>query len=243
VLAPVITAGASSKAAGLAVSAWPARVLVTAPGTAVVGVGNPSDDPVRLVAQPQAYVLDARGRPQIRLPRVRWFGVRPATLVIPPHAVSHVSLTVRRPAGATPGDHAELLLLSTAPPAGRRVFARLRIGVVVVVRVPGRLVRTLAAGPLTVRRSPTATVLDVLVANRGNVDEWLGRGRVSVTLIDNGWRRGSPPIAPRRLLAHSSGLVEARFAGHLRGVLDAVVAIRQPRFGVAIVRRRYHLRL
>ncbi len=242
-LAPAVTAGASGNAAGLAVSAWPARVLVQAPGTAVVGVGNPGDDAVRLIAQAEGYALDARGRPQIRVAQTRWFGVSPASIVIPPHAVSRISLTVRRPPGARPGDHAELLLLSTAPPTGRRVFARLRIGVVVVVRVPGRLVRRLAPGPVRARRLPAATALDVVVANRGNVDEWLGRGRISVTLVENGWHRAAPPIAPRRLLAHSSGLVEARFAGRLRGELDAVVVIRRPGFGVAIVRRRYHLRL
>ena len=81
------------------------------------------------------------------------------------------------------------------------------------------------------------------IANRGNVDEWLGRGRISVTLIRQGWRMASAAIEPRRLLALSSGVVEVRFRGRLEGRLTAVVVLRQPRVGVAVARRSYRLRL
>jgi hypothetical protein len=241
--APAVPAGANSNPPSLAVSAWPARVVVTAPGHAQVGVGNPGDEPVQLVARAQSYALDQRGRPRIQRPQTRWFVVRPARLVVPPHRVAQVQLTVRRPPGTRPGDHAELLLLATEPPAGRRVFARLRIGVVVVVRVPGRLVHRLGAGPLRVRRRAARTSLELTVANLGNVDEWLGRGRISVTLVQGGWRMPCMPIEARRLLARSSGIMEARFRRRLHGPAGALVVIRHPRPGVAIAQRRYHLRL
>jgi hypothetical protein len=50
-------------------------------------------------------------------------------------------------------------------------------------------------------------------------------------------------VAARRLLARSSGIVEARFRGHLRGRLAVVVALRRPTGGVRLARRRYQLRL
>src|SRR5205823_5391158 len=125
-----VPADANSDASALAISAWPARVLVTAPGSAVVGVGNPSDDPVALVAQGEAYSLDQRGRPRIAPAQTSWFAVQPARLLVPPHGIKHIKLVVRRPAQVKVGDHAQLLLLSTAPPVGRHVFARLRLGVV-----------------------------------------------------------------------------------------------------------------
>ena len=242
-LASAFPAGASSDAASFAVSAWPSRVVVPAPGTATVGVGNPGEEPVRLAARSAGYSLDRQGRPRVEPATTRWFAVRPARLVIAPHGAARLRVTVRRPPGARPGDHAELLLLTTEPPAGKRVAARLRIGVVVVVRVPGRRVRRLGFGSLRVHRHGRFTVIEVTIANRGNVDEWLGRGRISVTLIRQGWRMASAAIAPRRLLALSSGVVEARFRGRLKGRLSAVVVVQQPRVGVAVARRSYRLRL
>ena len=74
-------------------------------------------------------MLDARGRPRIKSVPTRWFAVRPSRLVVAPHGIAQLRLTVRRPSGAGPGDHAELLLLSTEPafetPRGYQV-ARLR---------------------------------------------------------------------------------------------------------------------
>ncbi len=242
-LASAFPAGASSDAARFAVSAWPSRVIVSAPGSATVGVGNPGEAPVTLVARSAGYTLDRRGRPRIEPASTTWFAVRPARLVVAPHGTARLRVAVRRPPEARPGDHAELLLISTEPPPGRRVAARLRIGVVVVVRVPGRRVRRLGLGQLRVHRHDRFTVVELTIANRGNVDEWLGRGRISVTLIRQGWRMASASIEPRRLLALSSGVVEVRFRSRLEGRLTAVVVLRQPRVGVAVARRSYRLRL
>jgi hypothetical protein len=236
-------AGASSDATGFAVSAWPSRVVVSAPGTTTVAVGNPGDEPVGLVARPAGYALDRRGRPRVEPATGTWFAVRPARLLVAPRGTAQLRITVRRPREARPGDHAQLLLLSTEPPPGRRVAARLRIGVVVVVRVPGRRIRRLALGRLAVQRHARFTVVEVTVANRGNVDEWLGRGRISVTLIRQGWRMASAAIEPRRLLARSSGVVEAWFRGRRKGRVSAVVVVLQPRAGAAVARRSYLLRL
>lgn len=241
-LASAAQAGAGSSSSGLAVSAWPARVVVTAPGTTAIGVGNPGDEAVRVVARPQAYALDARGRPRIEPLGTKWFDVRPVRLLVPPHGTARLQVTVRRPHAAGPGDHAAVLLLATEPPPGRQVFARLRIGVVVVVRVPGRLTRHLALGALRNRSTLRRTRLELIVANRGNVDEWLSGSRISVTLVRNGWRLAAR-IEARRLLARSSGLVEVSLGRRLRGPIDALVLVRHPRPGVAFVRRRYRVEL
>jgi len=238
-----LPAGANSDSTALAVSAWPARLVVSAPGRATVGVANPGDEPVRLGARAEGYALDARGRPRIKSVPTRWFAVRPSRLVVAPHGIAQLRLTVRRPSGAGPGDHAELLLLSTEPRAGRRVNARLRLGVVVVVRVPGLLVHRLGVARVRVRRGVAGAKLEVTVANRGNVDEWLQRGRVSVTLVRRGRRIVSVPIEARRLLARSSGVFDARFRRRLRGQLTAVVVVRRPRRGVTLARWRYQVSL
>jgi hypothetical protein len=242
-LASASPAGAGGDASGLAVSAWPARVVVNAPGTTTVAVGNPGREPIVLVARPRAYALDAHGRPRIEAAAARWLAVRPVRFTVPPHGTVQLRVSVRRPAGAGPGDHAELVLLSTEPPDGRRVFARLRIGVVVVVRVPGRLVHRLGLGRLRLASRQPVTRLQLVVVNRGNVEEWLERGRISVSLVRGGWRLASAPIATRRLLARSSGLVEARFRRPLRGWVTAVVVVRRPGGAGHALRRSYRVKL
>jgi hypothetical protein len=238
-----LPAGANSDSTTLAVSAWPARLVVSAPGRATVRVANPSEEAVRLVARAAGYALDARGRPRIKSVPTRWFAVRPSRLVVGPHGFAQLRLTVSRPPGAGSGDHAELLLLSTEPRPGRRVSARLRLGVVVVVRVPGRLVHRLGVARLRVRRGGAGAKLEVTVANRGNVDEWLQRGRVSVMLVRRGRRIVSVPVEARRLLARSSGVFDARFRRRVRGQITAVVVVRHPRKGVTLARWRYRVSL
>jgi hypothetical protein len=240
-LASAASAGAGGDASGLAVSAWPARVVVAAPGATTVAVGNPGRDPVVLSARPRAYTLDPRGRPRIEEPQAGWLVVRPARFTVPPHGTLQLRVVVRHPAGVRPGDHAELVLLTTEPPPGRRVSARLRIGVVVVVRVPGRLVHRLALGPLRLSGRGPLTRLELTVANRGNVDEWVERGRVTVTLVRRGWRLASAPIGARRFLARTSGIVEARFRRTLHGWVTVIATLRRP--GAGPVRRSYRLKL
>jgi hypothetical protein len=241
--ASAVPAGANSHPPALSVSAWPARVVVSAPGSTTVRVGNPGDAAVNLVASPCGYALDALGRPRVQPRKTDWLAVRPARLMIPPHGVAELEVRVKHPAGARAGDHAQLVLLSTRPPTGRRVVATLRIGVVVVARVPGRLIHRLRVAQVRVRRRGPQTTVHVAVANRGNVDEWLGRGRVSVTLVRSGARPVTVPVAARRLLARSSGMVDARFRASVHGRVTVLVVVRRPSAGVALARRRYRLRL
>ena len=119
--------------------------------------------------------------------------------------------------GVRPGDHASALLLASGIAGPPAVRVRMRIGVVVVVRVPGRVRRSLALGrPLVVRRA-RARILRATVENRGNVDEWVGRGRLVVKLVRRGHVVAVLRAGGRRLLARSKGIVELRLPARVRG--------------------------
>lgn len=83
-------------------------------------------------------------------------------------------MSSRVPSGAEPGDHSELVLLTTRSPTARGLPVRVRLGVVVVVRAPGRLIRRIAVVSVRAHRAGRARVLGLLLANRGNVTETVG---------------------------------------------------------------------
>lgn len=237
--------GASRDPASLAIAAWPARVVVVAPGRTTIHVDNPSGEPVVIDAAPSGYELDLRGRPRLRAAGTAgaWLAVRPAHIAVAPRSTTAFTVTVARPPAARPGDHALVVLLTTRLPAGRLVLAHLRVGVVVVARIPGVVVRRLTLGSLTVRRGARTRALDVVVANRGSLDEWIGRRRLTVRLLRGGRLVATIQAAPRRLLAGTHGLVELRCPRSLRGRLTAVVELAQPSNGVARITRTIRLRL
>jgi hypothetical protein len=67
-------------------------------------------------------------------------------------------------------------------------------------------------------------VLDVALANRGNVTETLPRGRIAVVIRLRG--RSQRLVARRReLLPHSRGVVSVTYRGRQRGLATATVEI------------------
>jgi hypothetical protein len=93
----------------------------------------------------------------------------------------------------------------------------LRIGVLVVAHVPGKVARRLVIGPLRVRRAGRTRLLDLAIRNAGNVMERLAPGRVVLAVLRHGRVvvRLRPP--GRQLLPHGRALVSVRFRGALRG--------------------------
>ncbi len=152
-------------------------------------------------------------------------------------------MTATRAAAARPGDHALVVLLTTRLPTGRALLAHLRIGVVVDLRVPGPVVRRLAVGGLRVERHRRDVRFELSVANRGNLDEWLARRRLELSLVGHGRILARLHGEPRRLLARTRGLVEARYTGRIRGPVKVVVALVGPRPGVNVLRRTFRIRL
>jgi hypothetical protein len=96
----------------------------------------------------------------------------------------------------------------------------MRIGVVVVVRAPGRVVRRLALRDLRVRRVRGARVLELGVSNHGNVTETLERGRVSISL-QRGAAHTRLRVDGRDLRPRTSGIVQVVYRGRLKGWVTA----------------------
>ena len=99
------SAGASRDPASLAIAAWPARVVVVAPGRATIHVDNPSDERVAIDAAPVGiHARPPRPAAPARPRRARaWLAVHPAHLTVPARSTA-ASVGDSRPARArTPG--------------------------------------------------------------------------------------------------------------------------------------------
>jgi hypothetical protein len=149
--------------------------------------------------------------------------------MVAPGGTAAVTVSSAAPAGARPGDHAALVLLTTQPPRGAGVTIRMRIGVVVFVRVAGRIVHHLELGVLRARRQ----VLELVVANRGNVVEY---ARVRIALLRGGHVLARFGSVGRTLLPHSRGIERFRRPARVRGWVTA-------RVEVGVNRRTFRLRL
>ena len=222
-------AGAGAARPALALTATPAHLALAGADRATVRIANPGARAVVVDVARAGFSLDLRGRPHVaRRHDVRaaasWLAVRPARFVLPPGASRLLTVASRLPPRTEPGDHDALVLLATRPVPGAGVAVRMRIGIVVVVRAPGRVVRRVAVRRLRVRRLRRARVLELVLANRGNVTESLARGAIRVTLGPG--RTGVALLGARReLRPHSSGLVRFRLDERLRRVASARVTI------------------
>jgi hypothetical protein len=220
VLVPA-SAGAGAARPPLALTATPAKVSIAGSGRAIVRVANPGPSPLVVEAARAGFSLDLRGRPKIVAHRrgrtaASWLTMQPGRFVLAPGSSRALTVVSRLPARVEPGDHDALVLLTTRPRRSAAVAVRLRVGVVVVVRAPGRVVRRLALGGLRLRRARGARVLEVLVVNRGNVTESLTRRRVQISLLRGGTRKALA-TEPRDLRPRTSGVLAARYGARERG--------------------------
>lgn len=204
--------------AAIALTVSPARVDLAAGGTQVVRVTNAGSVPAVLDVTRAGFALTLRGQPRIVTAKAAWLSFAPRRLVIGARSSATLALKARL-LRLSSGDHPGLLLLTQHPVVRGGLAVRTRIGIVVSLRVPGRVVhRLLVAGVRVVGRS-----VRVSLANRGNVTELLSRSQVAVTL----WRgrrllaRFHP--ASRELLPGASGLLQFRYAGKTRGRATARV--------------------
>ena len=220
VLVPA-SAGAGTTRPSLGLTANPARVALAGTAKASVRVTNSGRHSVVVDVERSGFSLDLRGRPRVvraggtRTARA-WLRVAPRRFVLDAGASRLVQVSSRLPSRTTPGDHDALLLLTTRPRRAAGVAVRMRIGVVVVVRAPGRVVRRLTLGALRVRRERTRRILELTVRNRGNVTETIDRGRVRVWLRRGTSRRRLRP-EPRELRPHTRGVVRLPYPPRLAG--------------------------
>jgi hypothetical protein len=227
VLASLLAASPPTGAARppVALIASPAHVALTGSARAPVAVTNSGTEPVVVDVARAGFALDLRGRPRAVSRRSSWLAVVPRSLVLAPGATAPLTVSAKVPRRAQPGDHPELVLLTTRPSARRGLPVRLRLGVVVVVRAPGKVVHRVEAVAVHSRRAGRGRRLEVLLANRGNVTETVRGSCASVTL-QRGARLVARLRAPRReLLPRTRGLVDLRYAGRVRGRVAARVVL------------------
>jgi len=117
----------------------------------------------------------------------------------------------------------------------------MRLGIVVVLRVPGRILHRLTLVGMRLRRARHMRVLAVTLANRGNVTEVLPAGRLTVTLWRGTQRVARLGAPTRELLPRTRGIAELRYYGRARGPVVARVELAPE--GAHVLRRSFRLRL
>jgi hypothetical protein len=227
---------------GIGLSASPLRLILKGASSAAVTVRNPGGRALVVAVSRAGFARSLHGEPRVRPARgaAVWLRLRPKRIRIAPRSKGVLHVRGVPPRGARPGDHPALVLLTTHPLGVRHVRVRLRVGVVVVLHVRGRVVQRLDARGLTVQSRGTVRVLDLRLVNRGNVAEELGGNRVRLSLLREG--RVFTTLQPGRgeLLPHSTGIAEFTYRGHVRGPVVAWIRLRSPLRGPV---RRFHLRL
>ena len=202
---------------------------LAASASRTITITNAGNAAASMEVRPASFVLDPRGKPTVARERRQWLRLQPRQLVLAPGRTADVTVTSSAPTGAPPGDHPALVLFTTQPARGSGVAIRMRIGVVVFVRIAGRIVHHLELPALRVRRR----VLEVVVTNRGNVVE---RVHVRIVLLRGSHVLARLDSAGRTLLPHSRAFERFRRSGRLRGPVTARVEVGE-------VQRSFRIRL
>ena len=225
-LAPAFPAAGAGRPL-VSLVATPSHVVLAGRGRETIHVQNTGVQRVLVDVARSGFALDLRGRPRI-VPRraqsaTSWLVVRPRVLAIPAGKSRDLTVASVLPGRAQPGDHSGLVLLVSRPHRSRALAIQMRLGVVVVVRAPGKIVRQLVPMRLNVVRARSARRLEVTLANRGNVTETLTRGCLRIALYRQSRLlvRLAPPA--RQLLPRTRGIVEVLYRGPIRGRVRAVV--------------------
>ena len=212
----------------LGLSASPLRLSLRGSSAAAITVRNPGRKAVLVDVSRAGFARTLHGRPRVAPAGASagWLRFRPRRIRIAPGGRGVLHIRAVPPRRAAPGDHPALVLLTTKPRGVRHVRVRLRLGVIVVVHVRGRIVRGLDARRLTVARRGSQRLLELRVVNRGNVTERLGGDRLRLALVRNGHSLGT--LRPRQLelLPHSAGIAMFVYRGPVRGLVQAKVELR-----------------
>jgi hypothetical protein len=218
---------------GIGLSASPLRLTLKGASAAAITVRNPGRRALLVDVSRAGFARSLRGKPQVRPANddANWLRMYPKRIRIAPGAKATLHIRSAPPHRASPGDHPALVLLSTRPVGVRHVRVRLRVGVIVDLRVRGRIVRRLDPRSLTVRHQGTRRLLVLRLVNRGNVTERLGGGRLRLALFRDG--RPFTRLRPgrRELLPHSAGVAVFSYRGEARGSVVARVELRPPGTG------------
>lgn len=228
VAAALIPSAAAGGGPAAALGVSPLRLELKGASPATITVRNPGTRPLVVTITRAGFARTLHGKPRIKAARgaAGWLHAWPHRRRLAPHATASFRVTAKPPAGARPGDHPALVLLATRPPADRKVHVLLRVGVVVLVRIPGTIVHHLVPQALSVHRNGTARLFSLRLANRGNVAERLGGARVELVLRRHG--KSFAALRARRLdlLPHSAGVAQFTYRGAVRGPILVRVVFR-----------------
>jgi hypothetical protein len=226
----------------VALSASPLRLTLRGPSNAAIVVRNPGRRALLVDVSRAGFTRSLRGKPRVRPARgaATWLRLNPRRFRLAPRAKTTLHVVAAPSRRAAPGDHPAVVLLTTRPLGVKHVRVRLRVGVIVDLRVRGRIVRRLDARALKVRRDGPACLLELRLGNRGNVTERLGSDGLRLSLLRGGRKLASLRPAPRELLPHSTGIASFTYRGRLRGEVLARVELRPPVRGP---RRTFSVRL
>jgi hypothetical protein len=215
---------------GIGLSASPLRLTLRGSSASAITVRNPGPRPLLVDASRAGFARSVHGRPRVRPARgaAAWLRLRPRRLRIAPGASAVLHVAATPPRRAEPGDHPALVLLTTGPLGTRRVRVRLRLGIVVVLRVQGRIMRRLEARALTVRRRGSRRLLELRLVNRGNVTERLGADGLRLALVAHGRTVATLRPRSRELLPRSAGIAEFTYRGPARGFAVARIELQPP---------------
>jgi hypothetical protein len=238
-------AASSSGAAagrGIGLSASPLRLTLTGDSGSTVTVRNPGRRALLVNVSRAGLSRSLHGRPRVQPARgaATWLRLRPRRFRLAAGAERILHVVAAPPRRAAPGDHQALVLLATRPLGVRRVRVRLRVGVVVVLRVRGRIVHRLDIRGLSVRARGSRRLLDLRLVNRGDVTERLGGKRLRLGLRYHG--RIVATLRARRLevLPHSAGIARFVYRGRVRGRVLARIELGPPLHALA---RAFWIRL
>jgi hypothetical protein len=227
---------------GIALSASPLRLTLRGVSNAAIVVRNPGRRALLVDVSRAGFARSLRGKPRVRPGRnaATWLRLRPRRFRLAPRAKTTLHVVAAPSRRAAAGDHPAVVLLTTRPVGVKHVRVRLRVGVIVDLRVRGRIVRRLDARALKVRRNGPVRLLELRLRNRGNATERLGSDGLRLSLLRGGRKLASLHPAPRELLPHSVGIAAFTYRGRLRGTVLARVELRPPVHGP---RRTFSVRL
>jgi len=240
-------AGARKPPEALGLTAAPARLVFHGSGATTVRLRNPGRKAVAVAVGAAGLALDLHGRPRIvkRLGQrsaAGWLTLRPAHIRLASHKAATLLVSTKVPRRAEPGDHDALVLLSARPLGQARVSVRLRLGVVVVVRAPGAVVRRLELRRLRLARRGGTRALELVAVNSGNVTERLLHVRATLSRPASGRRIMTVGATARELRSHTRGLLEFRLRTGANGpVTVRVVVPGEP--GRPVIRQTYRIRI
>jgi hypothetical protein len=237
--------GAAVLVSAVSLAASPAHVALTGAASQSIQVTNAGRTPVVVDVGLAGFALDLRGRPKIvpvhrGLRPLSWLRVVPPRITVPAGGSATLEARSRVPKGASPGEHDAVVLLTTVPRRGQAIAVRMRVGITVALQVPGKIVRRLELRGLAASRRG---VLDLALANRGNVSELLERKRVDVVLQRAGHVLARLHPTVRELLPGTRGIAEILYPGRLHGWVRAVVELKARTADGPVMRRSFKLRL